>query len=361
MTGKARAIVCGTSFGRFYLHALASHPDVELTGVLSTGSAASKAQAARFGVAHYTSPGELPEGIELACVVVRAGVSGGPGADIACALLERGIHVLQEHPLHPAELAQCLRTAHRHRVRYDVNAFYPFVSPIARFQQAAALLFQQTPPLFIDAMCGGQVLYPLLDVAARAVGGLRPAALRLVEAAPHGPYRNLVGEIGGVPATLRVQNQIHPADADNHALLLHRLTIGCESGILALADTHGPVIWSPRLHTHRDATHRLVLQGPGTERLDLPSSEVLPDTAPGSFRDVFDRTWPEAIGRAVSDFVAGWSDPARAQRAAQWTTGVAGFWHQVSTVLGPPDLIYPETPRSLRLGEFLPEVAEAVR
>ncbi|BBI91807.1 hypothetical protein SSYM_0556 [Serratia symbiotica str. Tucson] len=45
------------------------------------------------------------------------------------------------------------------------------------------------------------------------------------------------------------------------------LTIACESGVLTLADTHGPAIWNPRLHTHRDVTHRLVLTGPGTERL----------------------------------------------------------------------------------------------
>ncbi|MDW3399103.1 thiazolinyl imide reductase, partial [Escherichia coli] len=79
------------------------------------------------------------------------------------------------------------------------------------------------------------------------------------------PYTSLHGDIGGVPCTLRVQNQIHPADADNHALLLHRLTLGFDTGILALADTHGPVIWSPRLHTHRDDTHRLVLRGSRTE------------------------------------------------------------------------------------------------
>lgn len=351
MSRRLRAIVCGTSFGRFYLRALARHPGVELAGILSTGSQASAELARDLGVAHHSSVEAVPGGIDLACVVVRAGVSGGPGADIACALLDRGLHVLQEHPLHPSELAECLRRARTNGRRYAVNGFYPHVAPIARFLQAAALLCRHQPPLFIDGICGAQVLYPLLDVAARAAGQLRPSALRRVGAA--GPYINLEGEIGGVPCTLRVQNQIHPADADNHALLLHRLTVGYEAGILALADTHGPVIWSPRLHTHRDPTHRLVLDGPGTERLEALSSEPLAGTAAVSFREVFERLWPDAVNRAVDDFVATWGDPAAAQRAAQWTVGLAGIWQQVSAVLGPPELITPDAPRPLPLPALL--------
>ncbi|WP_445222788.1 Gfo/Idh/MocA family oxidoreductase (plasmid) [Bradyrhizobium sp. Pa8] len=353
MNPRRRAIVCGTSFGRLYLQALAQHPAIELAGVLSTGSQASAEYAERYGIAHYTALSELPSNIDLACVVVRAGVSGGPGADISEALLTRGIHVFQEHPLHPAELARCLRSAHRHSVRYGVNAFYPTVAPIARFLQAAELLRRHEAPRFIDGICGAQVLYPLLDVTARAVGRLRPSALLPFEPARCGPYTSLHGEIGGTPCTLRVQNQIHPADADNHALLLHRLTVGFDRGILALTDTHGPVIWSPRLHTHRDSTHRLVLSGPGTERLALPSSELLAGTEAGTFRDVFDLLWPQSINRAVSEFVATWDDPLAAARSAQWTSGLTTFWHEVSTVLGSPELIYPEAPPPLNLSDLL--------
>ncbi|MCW2483603.1 Gfo/Idh/MocA family oxidoreductase, partial [Candidatus Symbiopectobacterium sp. NZEC135] len=118
MTTKMKAVVCGTAFGRFYLRALALHPDIELVGILSRGSDASARCAREMGIAHYHAVEALPETVTLACVVVRAGVSGGSGAEVACALLRRGIHVLQEHPLHPDELAHCFRTAHQHRVRY---------------------------------------------------------------------------------------------------------------------------------------------------------------------------------------------------------------------------------------------------
>lgn len=87
-----------------------------------------------------------------------------------------------------------------------------------------------------------QVFYLLLDVIGRVTGKLRLAQLALAQPANVGPYTCLQGTMGGIPLTLRVQNQIHSADADNHVLLLHRLTIACKSGVLALADTHGPAI-----------------------------------------------------------------------------------------------------------------------
>lgn len=354
---RLRAIVCGTSFGRFYLRALACHPGIELAGILSSGSQASADLAQSLDVPHYSAIADLPVNLDFACVVVRAGVSGGAGTDIACALLDRGLHVLQEHPLHPSELTTCLRRAQARGVRYAVNGFYPHVSPITRFLAAAAVLRRHQPPLFLDGLCGAQVLYPMLDVAARAVGQLRPSALART-GQRSGPYTALEGEIGGVPCTLRVQNQIHPADADNHALLLHRLTVGYEAGILSLTDTHGPVIWSPRLHTHRDSTHRLVLEGPGTERLDALSSEPLLGTEAGSFREVFDRLWPESVNRAVDEFVATWSDRAAAQRTAQWTIGLTSFWQQVSTALGLAELITPQTPRALPLPALLAAEAD---
>lgn len=353
MTTKMKAVVCGTAFGRFYLRALAMHPGIELVGILSRGSEVSARYAREMRISHYHSVDAVPKSVTLACVVVRAGVSGGNGAEIACALLRRGIHVLQEHPLHPDELAHCLRTAYQHRVRYDVNAFYPHVRPVMRFLQAAELLRKQQPISYLEGVCGAQVLYPWLDMAARALGRVQPCQLTLSEPAQTGPYTCLQGDIGGVPVTLRVQNQMHPGDADNHALLLHRMTLAAESGVLTLADTHGPALWHPRLHTHRDATHRLVLEGAGTERLAALSSTILTGSEPDTFRDVFDSQWPQAINRAVATFIASMGNPVLAQRQSAWAVGVTTCWHQISTLLGPPALIAPDAPPVVALCQQL--------
>ncbi|SDF43251.1 thiazolinyl imide reductase [Lentzea fradiae] len=366
---RPRVVVCGTSFGRVYLRAVHEDPTVELAGVLSKGSPRSQHYADAYGVPSYHDPKEVPDDVDIACVVVRAGVAGGAGAELAQSLLSQRIHVLQEHLLHPMELAECLHVARRHGVRYRVNAFYPHVEAVRRFLRAARAMRREQPPLFVDAMAGVQVLHPLLDVIARAVGGLRP--WRFADASPFpaelhdlarhpGPYTHLHGVVGGTPVSLRVQNHVHPADPDNHALLLHRISLVFESGVLSLADTHGPVLWSPRLHSERDGTGRLIMEGTGTERLQVPATEPLgPDSAP-TFRDVFDRVWPDAVRVALKELRADIADERRSTVAGQWALSVAGMWQDVTRRLGEPRFIHPDAPDRVDLPELVAAESKAV-
>ncbi|MFJ1456686.1 Gfo/Idh/MocA family oxidoreductase [Nocardia sp. N2S4-5] len=359
---KPKVIVCGTSFGRVYLQAVHQDPEVELAGVVSRGSAASAEYAKAYGVPHFIGVEQVPGDIDIACVAVRAGAAGGDGAKLAQSLLRRGIHVLQEHLLHPDELTDCLRTAREHDVCYRLNSFYPHLRPVQLFLHAARILRERQRPLHVDATAGSQVVYSLLDIIGRAVGRLRPwaigdpAALPPELAAladPPMPYTHLTAVIGGVPVSLRVQNQIHPADPDNHALLLHRLAIAFDSGVLTLADTHGPVLWSPRLHTDRDETGRLRMAGPGTERLAVPSTETLDSAAAPTFRAVFDELWPHSVRVALAQLRADIADPSRSVGAAQWAVTVTALWQRLTTVLGQPELIRPPSPAPVPLPELL--------
>src|SRR5690606_5063841 len=173
-----RTVLCGTGFGRFYAEALARMPDrFELTGILARGSGFARDYAERAGVPLYTDVRRLPADTDAACVVVGSAVSGGPGGELALALLERGVHVIQEHPVHPDELAAALRTARGAGAVYHLNPFYRHTEPIRRFLAAARSLRERGPLLFADAASALQVLHPLLDVLALALGGLRPRAL----------------------------------------------------------------------------------------------------------------------------------------------------------------------------------------
>ncbi|MDG4799981.1 Gfo/Idh/MocA family oxidoreductase [Micromonospora sp. WMMD980] len=347
-TPPLRVLVCGTNFGRFYLRAIADlAPGLELAGVLSRGGTASRELARRYGVAHHGSLDTVGDDIDLACVVVGSTVSGGPGTDLARALMSRGVHVLQEHPVHHDEMVAGLQLARRQGVQYRVNAHYHHVEPVRRFLAAAARLRERERPLFVDAATPVHVLYPFVDILGRALGGLRP--WRVDEPGGDGPLRSLTGRLGGVPLTVRVHHQLDPADRDNHALLWHRIAIGTGAGVLTLADTHGPVLWSPRLHAGRDDERRLVFAGPG---LDESSTAVLPGTGPGSGQEIFDRLWPEAVRRAVAGFaesVRAGGDPLR---AAQYDITACRVWAELAARLGPPEIVRPARPALVTVADL---------
>ncbi|WP_326830032.1 Gfo/Idh/MocA family oxidoreductase [Streptosporangium sp. NBC_01810] len=351
-----RMVVCGTNFGRFYAEAVLAHPGYTLAAILSRGSAASRAYARRLGVPHHTEVDQLPDDLDTACVVVGSSISGGEGTALAKALIGRGLHVLQEHPVHLDELTECLKLARRHRVQYRLNTHYPHVEPVRAFIQAARRLTTRQKPLFIDAATPVHLMQPMVDILGRALGSLRPwrftDPLTLPAEVGTQPFRLLQGVLGGVALTVRVHHQLDPADRDNHALHWHRVSLGTEGGVLTLADTHGPLLWSPRLHVNRDADRRFVLDGPGTDDLDLTTTSVIGDT--GTFREVFTELWPQAVGRALDGLRAAVTDSEDVLRAAQYDLTMCRIWSDLAARLGPPEIIRPPAPHPLPAGELFP-------
>ncbi|HEV2372804.1 MAG TPA: Gfo/Idh/MocA family oxidoreductase [Streptosporangiaceae bacterium] len=369
---KQRVLVAGTKFGQVYLEAL-SRPDspFELAGVLARGSQRSLACAEHYGIPLFTDPAQVPDDVRLACVVIRGGLLGGSGGEVARALMERGIHVVQEHPLHHDELAQCLRTASRAGVVYHLNSFYVNTAPVRRFLAAAAELLSRQRARYVDAACGFQVAYALLDIIGSALGALRPWAFATPTPVPAElgrlsqldfPFRSVDGVIAGVPVTLRVQNQLDPADPDNYAHLLHRVTLGTEGGHLTLVATHGPLLWSPRPDFPRQVqdavtgtVHFAEHEGVTESHLDVPSALPLGEAQAPSYRRVFDTVWPEGVQYAVSrlrDAAEAGDSPAR---RGQYHLTLCTMWQDLTSRLGPPELLRVPT-----VAPLLPDAVAAV-
>ena len=359
MSRPLRVVVCGTIFGQVYLEAFRRpDPRLELAGVLGRGSERSRQCAETFGVPLFTSVDQLPDDVEAACVVIRSGLLGGRGVELATRLMERGISVIQEHPLHHDELAACLRVARRQRVVYELNSFYPNLAPVRRFLGATAALVKKQRLLYIDMACGFQVAYALLDIVGRALGGsLRRFSIAGVSAASapaagdvaSQPYRVLQGSISNVPFTLRIQNQLDPSDPDNYAHLMHRITLGTEGGNLTLVNTHGPLYWSPRPHFPREVRDQdgdLHFDG-GTTLGDLPrchggvpsAAPIGPPDAP-SFADVFAELWPEGVRNALLDLREGIRTGRDPLRRGQYHLTLCRLWNDITERLGPPELVH---------------------
>lgn len=359
-----RVLVCGASFGRVHLKAVSMSDDFELAGLLSRGSEGSRVSAAQYGIPCFTSVDEIPDDIDFACVVIPSATGAGEGTEVAVRLLERGIHVLQEAPLLTEEITRANKVARTSGARYRVNTMHSDLEPVKVFLFAAEAIRKHQQPLFVDAACGVQVLYSLIDMLTRAVGRIRPwcfddpvtpsAALASLAGSP-APYTSVHGVVGEVPITLRVQNEMDPSDPDNHALLLHRVTIGYEGGVLALADTHGPVLWSPRLYSGRDSEGKLLMGG--LERLNQPSTVALSDYTAPRFQSLFDQLWPDAVLSALRDLggcaVEPWNSVGESRRL-QWEIAVSRLWQDVFNRLEPVTLVRRDMPNVLNLSEVMP-------
>ncbi|MFI6996278.1 Gfo/Idh/MocA family oxidoreductase [Nocardia sp. NPDC050175] len=338
-----RVVVCGTTFGNIYLEAFRTPGfPFELTGIVARGSERSQACAERHGVPLFTDVAEVPDDTDIACVVVRSAAFGGHGTDLVKAFLSRGIHVLQEHPVHHDELAACLALARKHRVVYRLNSFYPHLEPVRHFLDAVNTHFAHQVPLFVDAACAVQVAYPLFDMLGQALGKIRPFELTALplpaEPAEGGtPFRSVAGVFGGVPLTLRVQNQIDAADPDNGLHLLHRITIGGADGVLTLADTHGPLLWSPRLRVSAAMKDTFDFGGSDDTHLGLATTALIGPVVGPTFRTMLGKLWPDAAAAALNDLRAAIladEDPAI---RGQYHLALCQVWQDLTAQLGYPE------------------------
>jgi thiazolinyl imide reductase len=336
MTGnRIKTIVCGSTFGQFYLNALTALPkQFELVGLLAKGSERSKQCAEHYGVDLYTEIAQLPDTVELACVILRSGSQGGRGTDLALQLLERGIHIIEEQPIHYRELASCLKTARQNGLHFRIGNLYVQLSAVRRFIACARDILEQQDALYLDAACAIQVSYPMIRILSETLPTLRPWKISNVTK-DNGPFQIVSGTLGNIPVTLRIHNEIDPKDPDNHLHLLHNFTIGVEGGRLSLIDTHGPLVWHPRLHVaySHNLFNDLLTSAPA--HLDEDNTQTLGPADTTSYKEIFMNQWPAAIGRelsAIGEMIRGSDNKGAA--GVQQELSCAELWHDLTDALG---------------------------
>lgn len=346
---RPRAIVVGAKFGAVYADALAApHSPVELIGLLSTGSTMSAELADRLGVSLYTNLSGLP-GADIAFVVVRSGVVGGQGTQICEQLLARGIHVMQEQPVHADEMLSLLRVAKANSVLYAVNDFYSRIRSIRQFICAAQALDNVTRIRYVHARSSIHVAYPLFTILGAVVGPLTPARImvphRLESTAgsestesPFVAGRIVLGGAGGVIVDLLIQNELCANDPDNYARLMHTITVGSDAGELVLHHTHGSTRWHPRPHVQAGAMDVRIVEPVGID--------FEPTTA-----QVRNELWPDAVRLAAADFTQ--SIEGARTVISQRFVRAARLWSDFTSAMGPATLIDPQPPVRICASELV--------
>jgi thiazolinyl imide reductase len=345
---KYRVLVCGTTYGQVYLSFfLRRNTDFRLAGIMGKGSPRSKQYAKDFGVPLYGSVDQVPDDIDIACVVVRSTIARGEGTFIAGQFLKRGIHVIQEHPVHAGDMAACLELAESNNACYHVNSHYVNVEPVTTFIDYMEKAMENRKPFFIEATASLQTLYSLTDIIGRAVGGFRPCVLSepvkwdesMTEANHQNfiPFVCLQGVLKGIPVTLKIQNYYDPDAFDNNFLVMHRVSIGTDSGNLTLVNTHGPVIWTQGFS---------ILENSGSENFfhnrktaftgyTAPTAVSFNGRTAPSLSDIARREWPDAIHRAfiqMKDHIES-GIPAPGQ-SREYLLDLSGCWLEITRRLG---------------------------
>ncbi len=164
MPDRVRIGVVGTGvMGRHHVRNLAAIPDAELVGVYDARPEVAEQIAAEHGTRAFARMEELADGIEAAVVAAPT----VHHAEIGCALLSRGIHVLIEKPIAPglAEADRLIEAREKAPGRPPGRPLILAVGHVEFYNPVVqALLGVGVPPRFVEVQRLGIFSPRSLDV-----------------------------------------------------------------------------------------------------------------------------------------------------------------------------------------------------
>lgn len=248
-----RVLVCGSNYGRFYVSALKRTPeDLRLAGILARGSHRSEDLARTQGCPLFREPCEVPPDVDLACVAV--GSEHAPA--LVRKLLNRGLHVVCEHPVASEDLRLMLDAADGASRRLHVNEHFPQLIWSQVFATNFSEHTAREAPALVDVVASDRALYAAAAIVIAA--GLHGSPnLRLRSEGE--PFTVAGGSIGETPFTATVQRTDHRDLADGSADILvdFRIRAVFPTGVLSLLSPAGPVVWTANGNRVRSADEPL--------------------------------------------------------------------------------------------------------
>lgn len=335
-----KVIVCGTRFGQFYLEAIKKRSDVfELAGILAGGSERSRKCAEYYRVPLYSSVEELPDDIELACVVIGSSVFGKSGTDIAKKLIERKINVIQEQPVHQKDIQDCYRLAVKNKVLYSVGDLYVHMEQINSLMKAVKTSVSHSEILMVEMTCASQVLFPAIHILTRMFADY--GYITSVDIlGKTGPFSSVNIKIGNIMVLLKVYNRTDRFADDQNMLLLHNITVWTDQGSIILSDNYSDILWkNPLVMPDRDDLPRgLAYDAP--EELDKPPIETIKESANATLAQQLSELWCGAIGRELAelaDIIRGNTPRQGYDMDMQQLLICANKWKAVTDAIGYPE------------------------
>ena len=267
--------------------------------------------------------------------------------------VEKGINVIQEHPIDIDDYIMCIKIAQKNCCMYRLNTFYPHLSNVKQFIFLAGKLRKKNDVQYINAECSVHVLFPLIDILGRAIGGLRPWKFeRVEETYKNSPFCIIYGSIYNIPICINVQNQMDPSDPENSVLLFHKISLYTECGNLTMIGTNSDIMWEPRIRKYIAADGGFHLEA-DDEYLDLPVYEEMHNDEGKCFREMFSDTWPDSIKLFLEDFYRDFYLGKKMDSNAQFLISVCQAWKDLGNSIGSANIIHAYTTKPIKISEIV--------
>lgn len=315
--------VIGTKFGAYYARALQGQG---LCALIGKGGIQGRQLATQLNCDYFSDIESALARTRPTCaiVAVRSSIVGGDGDEIVRRLLQEGISVLQELPVHPQDMVRSLRIAQQNNIRFQVTPFYDHTPSVRCFLHAAQKLSMQSCIRSVEMRVSIQTLTCALFVLAEVIG---TPSLTITTTPMAGFAKILIsGNWQGIAVDIVLFNRFDAAAPDDNAQPLMQIILISNEGELMLHSPYGQVIWESRFQQSQSIT----------KKLDSTNSEALFYSSSLNGMPIHDHLCHDinsAIRSTVARFMAS-DQPNSAQLQRQLT--VLQLWQAIGTKIGQP-------------------------
>ncbi|SHM60379.1 Gfo/Idh/MocA family oxidoreductase [Ruminococcus flavefaciens] len=340
MDKKLKAVVCGAGFGQFYMEALSRMKDrIELVGLVAKGSEKSIKCAEVYEIPLFTSKDQIPEDIDIAFVILRSAMLGGAANEYTEFFFNRGVHVLQEFPIHPDDVRNNFRKARKNAVCFHVGDFYLHLPQIRKFTEYVKRLNEICPPSHIQMSLAAAVSMPALMMLRDMLPSANKMELKCVSD-NETPFQVILGNIDGVPVTAEIHNEVNTDDPDSAMYLLQAFNVIYETGRLSLQDPLGDIFWYPKIKSSvsrysSGAAAREADKDSGLKDGAVSLSFYGAQAAEKGTNEI----WVQAIISDIEEMLEGITDKAAYMRYSQKTMTGTAQWESFNKLIGFPKRI----------------------
>lgn len=330
MKAQVKALVCGANFGKFYLQACNNSKQIALTGLLSRGSENSQALAKAYKIPLFTDVTTISNNqADIAVIAAKSLITGGKSSQTVKQLLQQGVSVLQEQPVHAKEAVEISQSIRNENQIYCVNNFYRFLPAVQRFVQYAKQLSRTYPILRLSFRCASQVLYALIDVLYELFDGIHTFDVTKIL---DGNRSVLAGTLNAIPFVFHYYNE-YAADIDGSLAIFFDIQLDTPAGNLILNDPEGEVLWQSHLQYNRDADFS------AKEFQMLQPLEVLFDGKAKNYAQKYREIWPQAMAQSILNGYQNTLQAETAKQTVQRTLAQCAYCLQITTAAGRPKKI----------------------
>lgn len=334
-----KCIVCGSRFGQFYIEALKRIPNINLHGLLATGSERSIDCANHYQIQLYNDVDELPDDIDLACIAIKSEVQGGKGNLIAESLLKRGIDVIFEQPLSEKEYISLFKLAKKEKRYFTVCNLYSQLPSVQNFIQNFKFIKKEQSIKYINVEFATQLSYPVAQLLSLLIPEIKNIEFSDSKKGD-GPFQFLSTAINETQLNLIAYNEAVENEIDNFMRLLFSIKIGFEGGELNLLDPQGDVFWKEYIkfpNRYRIPSSFLYDPPKGMTRKYI---KLLYDNSDLTQQSMFTELWPKTISKEIFLYLErNQHDKNAFNSLAQNHINSSIIWYKLMQSLGYPTFV----------------------